>query len=435
MTRISLCLIAKNEAANLRRLFDSARGAADEIVLVDTGSADGTVALAQTLGAIVHRFEWRDDFAAAKNAAIARASGEWALMLDADMEVAAGGAEKIRRAAESGSAGSYYLNIHSPRADGVTTEIISQPWLFKRAPGVEFIGRVHEDILPSLIARKMPPQMTDIVVMHFGYMTDAAMAARGERDMRILESQADPNDTLSQYYLARAYVRVGRKMEALKKLVWVITSPSAERRMKANAHTMLINLSPGLESREATLRRVEDATRAFPGDRMIWSAAANVYVQLDRVELAVPAMERALGLPRQSAAEGAVLDRSDEHLRLQLAECLTYLGRLPEALNHFHRVLDDGLRTPDVYCSFGLAHSLMGNHAEAEMAFDTALGIDPSHADAHRQLGFLCAETNRPAQALTHFNIAVAAGHNDPDLLQAIRYVKAQTQTSQNGHA
>ena len=79
MSRITLCLIARDEERFLPACLASVRGAVDEIVVVDTGSADRTREIAAEAGALVVDFPWCDDFAAARNAGLARASGTHAV--------------------------------------------------------------------------------------------------------------------------------------------------------------------------------------------------------------------------------------------------------------------------------------------------------------------------------------------------------------------
>ena len=77
-------MIARDEQNNLPRCLASVRGLFDEIVVLDTGSKDRTIEIARSFGARVFDFVWVDDFGAARNAALARAKGDYAFWLDAD---------------------------------------------------------------------------------------------------------------------------------------------------------------------------------------------------------------------------------------------------------------------------------------------------------------------------------------------------------------
>ena len=80
--RVSVCMIVRNEAATLLASLESLRGRVDEIVVVDGGSTDASVAIAEAAGARVSID--RGDVAAARNRAFAEATGDWCLMIDAD---------------------------------------------------------------------------------------------------------------------------------------------------------------------------------------------------------------------------------------------------------------------------------------------------------------------------------------------------------------
>ena len=85
---LSLIAIAKNEAAGIQEFLRHHEDLFDEMVIVDTGSTDDTVALAREAGARVIDFEWIDDFAAARNASLRAATGDWAFILDIDERIA-----------------------------------------------------------------------------------------------------------------------------------------------------------------------------------------------------------------------------------------------------------------------------------------------------------------------------------------------------------
>lgn len=84
MLNISLCMIIKNEIEVLERCINSAKNFVTEIIVIDTGSSDGSFELAEKLGCKVYFFEWMDDFSLARNFGIEKATNDWVLILDAD---------------------------------------------------------------------------------------------------------------------------------------------------------------------------------------------------------------------------------------------------------------------------------------------------------------------------------------------------------------
>ena len=84
LPRLTLCMIAKDEQANLARCLWSALPVVDEIVVVDTGSSDRTADVALACGAKMVRHSWDNTFSGARNAGLAAARGAWILVLDAD---------------------------------------------------------------------------------------------------------------------------------------------------------------------------------------------------------------------------------------------------------------------------------------------------------------------------------------------------------------
>ena len=95
--RISACYIVKNEAENLKRSLSSIQGQADEVVVVDTGSTDQTVSVAEDFETRIYSFAWQDDFASARNYALSKITGDWILLLDADEYFSADTSCNIRK--------------------------------------------------------------------------------------------------------------------------------------------------------------------------------------------------------------------------------------------------------------------------------------------------------------------------------------------------
>src|SRR6185369_8334423 len=92
MAKLALVMIARDEARCIERCLDSVRAHVDEMLVLDTGSSDGTPEIARRAGARVASFAWCDDFAAARNAALALADADWSLVLDADEWLVSGAA-------------------------------------------------------------------------------------------------------------------------------------------------------------------------------------------------------------------------------------------------------------------------------------------------------------------------------------------------------
>jgi len=108
MTKLSVVLITKNEESNIRRCLDSVQFA-DEIIVVDSGSTDKTVAIAESYRAKIFGHEWRG-FGPAKQAGVEKASGDWILSIDADEEVTPELASEIKSKIENdnGTCGYYF---------------------------------------------------------------------------------------------------------------------------------------------------------------------------------------------------------------------------------------------------------------------------------------------------------------------------------------
>ena len=116
------------------------RGFASQIVVVDTGSTDRTVEIAREFGAEIYSFAWCDDFAAARNAALEHATGDWILMLDADEELPAAQHAKLLADMKNADAIAFRLPLVNAGQENEGRSFV--PRLFRNAPG-RFLHRPH----------------------------------------------------------------------------------------------------------------------------------------------------------------------------------------------------------------------------------------------------------------------------------------------------
>jgi hypothetical protein len=190
-------MIVRDEARSIERCLASVRDLVDEMVVVDTGSTDDTVALAEAAGASVHHFTWVDDFAQARNVALDHCSGDWILVLDADEWLVEGGeAIAALHSTEPDFTGA--VEIASPTSDGNVT-LTRQIRVLPR--GARYSGRVHEQ--PDIIGAERP---LAVRLEHDGYLAEQREKKEG-RNRRLLELALaeDPENPFLWFQLARAH--------------------------------------------------------------------------------------------------------------------------------------------------------------------------------------------------------------------------------------
>jgi hypothetical protein len=221
--RLSVAMIVKDEAKALPHCLASIQGLWDELVVVDTGSTDGTPALAASFGARVETFAWIDDFAAARNASLAHCTGDWILVLDADEAVDPKDHAGIREALEAPGVQAFTLWIRNylrggafiggdgpaQPNDGFYTEgaRFSHHYsrrglrLFRAQEGPVFQGRIHELADFYFEQRGLAVADLEAVIHHFGKTDMDRDRAKQAEYLRLakLEALARPGDPQRQY--------------------------------------------------------------------------------------------------------------------------------------------------------------------------------------------------------------------------------------------
>ncbi len=186
-------MIVKNEAQQLPRCLASVQGVVDELIVVDTGSTDQTVAVAQAAGARVFHHAWQDDFALARNASLEPATGDWILVLDADEVLEPGSQARLRATVAAAEADGLFVcqrNFLSPRALAAYSDVLYVR-LFRRRPGLGYELALHEQILPSIQRQNGRLAASDLMIWHYGYVqpTVQGQENRLQRNIRVLEGE------------------------------------------------------------------------------------------------------------------------------------------------------------------------------------------------------------------------------------------------------
>lgn len=214
---LSICMIVKNEAAILARCLKSIAAAADEIIVVDTGSTDDTITIARSFGAKVIEEPWRNDFAFSRNVSLRHATSSWILWLDADDIVPESSCEKIS-ALKSGKPDKVYgFTIRNQRPGDTGTEFV-QARMFPNDPAIRFERKIHEQMMPNALRIGLKLQKIDVVIEHHGYAAPQVLKVKASRNLQLLldEYKVHGPDAVTALEIGDSYQLTERDDEACR---------------------------------------------------------------------------------------------------------------------------------------------------------------------------------------------------------------------------
>lgn len=424
--KLTLAMIVKDEAAHLGHCLDSVRGLVDEIVVLDTGSTDGTPDLARERGAAVFHAPWTGDFAAARNASLAHATGDWVLVLDADEAVDARDHAALR-AALQGEAPAYRMLIRSYLPDGAYTLMDTQARpnpggytegqghaacgdtravrLFRRLPWVAYRGRIHERVDEGFLERGLPLADLDAVIHHYGFTLASRVEAKKPiyLDLALQDARDRPEDLDTLFNVV---------IQAVTAEDWARATEAAERyRSLAKDVPPTLVLAQGVALQRAG--RFEESLGVF-GQLDTVPARVGQAVSLERLERraeARPILEACLR--DDPGYTTAYLDLADLHVR-------------EGALDAAREVLTAGLGiSPGDAALWGRLVRLGVEAGTLEQAVQDAWGAIqhcPAGGDGgwHKLVGIFLLRQGAAAEGRQVITLGLAAFPGHPDLTRLL---------------
>jgi len=356
----SAFLIVRDEEECLARCLQSLRGVVDEIVVVDTGSKDGTMAIARQQAECVCTFAWVDDFSAARNFALEQTTGDYLLMIDAD--------NWITNAEEAGPRLDAFAARHTDDVVGTVEitnvvgagpdekKVLETAPRFFRPGRFRYEGAIHEQLVPTEGPMRLAP--TGVRYHHTGYAHEVSSPrhkSRRNQPMLLAAVARHPGDEYYLYQLGKAHF---------------------------------------------CLNEFDEASRAFA------RALACIRFEPDG---------RALGRVGPVAAD-VLTDLVVSH-----AYALANTERLGEASAHLeaHEALGHGATaSADFHHARGYVYLMLGNTARARSAYEQALQLGAATEQvvgagsfaSHYHLGLLCEADGDVDAALARYAQALAAG-------------------------
>jgi hypothetical protein len=334
--KIALVVIVRNSHDYIDRLCHGVRPWVDEMLVLDTGSTDGTMEVAASCGARVEKSYWNDDFSAARNAALDLASADWHLVLDADEWLIDGG-EFLRQLRHTPPSFVGQILLEDQFEAGGAGAATAANWLSRLLPGhVRYQGRVHEQPVHHL-----PVQRTPLRIGHDGYRPEALAAKRG-RNRRLLELalQEQPEDAYLMYQLGKDASVYGEHTLAHEWFQAAWPGVSAPAPWRTDLMVRWLASLKHLGQHQAALDLVAKADPQLSdspdfhftvGDLMLdWTATAphRAPALLDHAERA---WRRCLEIGERPDQPGAVHGRGSHLAAFNLALVLEGTGRTAEA--------------------------------------------------------------------------------------------------------
>jgi LPS sulfotransferase NodH/glycosyltransferase involved in cell wall biosynthesis len=406
--QISLCIVVRNEESFLGDAIASARPVIDEVVVVDTGSTDGTLAVARAAGARVIEAEWPGDLASAHDLPVAHAQGDWVLALDADEVLDPTSRHRIANLAASDTFDAYEFPVRNyqhdwrfakwraadprhPMSRGSQGYVLSRPIrLFRRRAEYRYWGRVHQTIEPAVLGSGGRIGRADVPIHHYGFL-------RFDRDKSDLYLRLARRHAHDHPEHPRPWLELG---VLLLEEGDAPAAAEAFRRARALGDrgqasfylaTALLELGGAVES----ISLLSEAVRLNPRDEYVaydradaWQSLGHAYEELGREAEAETAYRTALDLMPESPSAA-----------VNLAGLLIDRGRLDEAERLVERLLVRHRGSSEVWSALGVLHLRRGDLLSARRALEIALEIHRPNLVALMNLGLTHARAGRPRKA------------------------------------
>ena len=224
---VAACILTKDEERNLPRCLESLAGVVDHVIVYDTGSTDRTVELAREAGATVVEGHWDDNFARARNDALAHCRATWVLSIDADEVLECDRDAFWATLAQAATADALQIGICN--LEGTTTRhresVEHQAFRLLRPDRACWEGRLHEQPVARPGQRDLRrAALPRVRLVHWGYLADVARElAKPDRNVRLAELELaelgdlGEADSVRVCNLGRSLLWTGRAVEALER--------------------------------------------------------------------------------------------------------------------------------------------------------------------------------------------------------------------------
>ncbi|MBE0447944.1 MAG: glycosyltransferase [Actinobacteria bacterium] len=358
--RLSLAMVVKNEADNLGRCLESVQGVADEIVVVDIGSTDNTVAIAQKFRAKVIHYEQQDNYLAAANISLEHSTGDWVIFLDASEELAREDIVSLKELLEDTEHEGFFFNefsfIGGKEDDGAVINITFRLW--RNKPTYRFSSVIREQIVAKVQSYNPNIGFAGIRINRYGHLSQTTKEKdRIQQNLNILlkEVEKHPYDVFVRLNIGIEYLKLKDYEKALDQYKKAFANLSG---LDASCAPMLVrNIALCLKwlgRHQESLKVLKDAEGAYPGYTDLFYIEGLVRLAGKDFAPAIKCFKRCLAMGparrihiSQPGVGGHIAARA-------LAYAYREIGNEQEAVATYKKVLKDNTRDCLAISALGL---------------------------------------------------------------------------------
>lgn len=358
---ISVCIITKNEENNIERCLKSIKSIADEIIVVDTGSTDKTIEISQKFTDKIYRFEWQDDFSAARNYALEQASGEFILSIDADeyLDNPNSLINAIKQA--KSDTGGWLVNVISDyknqygQSERIVTSLLR---LFRNHPKIKFKGTIHEQVIDSILGLNLKIENTDIVFIHTGYNLNKELQDQKHyRNLNLLIKalENDPKNLYLMNHIAKTYFAQGKKDKATDYFLEVINKSTEVGVFTIEAYNYLSQIYFENQQYDLSIDYAKKSLAYVPKQQLPLFIIADNYLAKKEYDKAYFAFKDLVEQFNDVDLKTKVIGQyliPKEKIYFKMGEALTNIGIFDDAIKSFEMGLK--YNPIDIFCLLGI---------------------------------------------------------------------------------
>ena len=350
---LSLSMIVRNEQERLGACLDSVKAFTDEMVIVDTGSTDNTIAIAKAAGARVEQMPWPGDFAPARNVALGFVTGDWVLVLDADECLRAEAVPALKALMAQPDVLVINLLRHEQGAAMAPYSSVSR--LFRRHPRIRWSRPYHsmvDDSVRELLQDEPHWRIADCpepAILHDGYRPEQLQGTdKADRLRRSMQEwlEQEPGHPYACAKLGALEVADGDRMHGIALLREGLANLGEGDENAAERYELLLHLGIAMSTEDT---------------------------------------DQAIGFYKQALAQ-ALDVRLGLGARLNLAALLLQTNKIDEAIQLTKTACQ---RAPEValaWYNLGLMQRRKGEIKDALQSYERAISLEPNHAECHQNL-------------------------------------------------